>query len=409
MKKLPLDGIRILDFCQMWAGPHTAEWLSVMGAEVIKIENRARLDYMRTVGAPAGLAGTGPDVGSAFATLNWGKKSVSLNMTRPEAQELVKRLIKISDGLAENFGGGVMHRWGLGYADVIKIKPDIIYFSNSGYGRNGPLQERPAYAEIVDAFTGATSVNGYPGGEPAVLGVSPWMDSSAAIHGAFSMLSAVYHHRKTGEGQFIDASMIECGANFMGELIMGYFMNQNTGERSGNRDAIMAPHGCYPCKMTGDETEWIAIAVADLKQWQSLCKMMGNPDWTRKEEFSDELSRWKNQAELDRYLGEWTRNYGSFELTDKLQKAGITAFPSLSTRQFTHDPHVKYRKFFKKADHAVLGKQQLAGLPIRFSDYPPLNYRTAPLMGEHNNYVLGEILGLSEEEIQNLIKEKVIC
>lgn len=409
MKKLPLEGVRILDFCQMWAGPHTTEWLSVMGAEVIKIENKVRLDYMRTVGAPAGLAGTGPDVGSAFATLNWGKKSLSLNMTKPEAQALVKRLLSISDGLAENFGGGVMARWGLSYAEVQKIKPDIIYFSNSGYGRNGPLHERPAYAEIVDAFTGATSVNGYPGGEPAVIGVSPWTDSSAATHGAFSMLAAIYHHRQTGQGQYIDASMIEGGANFLGELMMGYFMNQNTGERTGNRDAIMAPHGCYPCKMTKDEPEWIAIAVSNLREWKALCKLMGDPAWTKKVEFSDEISRWKNQDKLDRNLGKWTRRFGAYELAQKLQQAGITAAPSLSTRQFTHDPHVNKREFFKKAEHAVLGTQMLAGLPIRFSNSPPLNYRTAPLLGQDNNYVLGDLLGLTEEEIRLLIQEKVIC
>ncbi|MHB8103993.1 MAG: CaiB/BaiF CoA transferase family protein [Dehalococcoidales bacterium] len=408
MNNLPLNNIRVLDFCQMWAGPHATEWLSVMGAEVIKVETSLRIDYMRTVGAPPGLAGTGPNVGSAFASLNWGKKSISLNMTTPKAQELAKKLIKISDVVSENFGGGVLERWGLSYEKMKLIKPDIIYYAGSGYGRSGPHKERPAYAEIVDAFTGATFSNGYPGGEPNVIGVSPWTDGAQAIHGAVAMLTAIYHHMNTGEGQYIDAAMIEGHANFLGEMVMGYIINGSIGERIGNRDAIMAPHGCYSCKMTEDEEEWIALAVASQQEWGSLCRLMGNPDWTKKEDFSDELSRWENQEELDKYLSEWTRQYGAYELTEMLQKAGIAATPSFSTKQLTHDKHLAARGFFKKPNHPVLGNRVLAGLPIRFSDYAEGNYRTPPLLGEHNDYVFGKLLGLSKDEIHQLTEEKVL-
>ena len=408
MQKLPLEGIRVLDFCQMWAGPHATEWLSVMGAEVIKVETSVRIDFMRTVGAPPGLAGTGPNVGSAFASLNWGKKSISLNMTTPKAQELAKNLIRICDVVTENFGGGVLERWGLSYEDMKLIKPDIIYYAGSGYGRSGPQKERPAYAEIVDAFTGATFTNGYPGGEPNVIGVSPWTDGAQAIHGAVAILTALYHHMNTGEGQYIDAAMIEGNANFLGEMVMGYIINDSIGERIGNRDAIMAPHGCYPCKMSGDEDEWIALAVASQKEWESLCRVMGNPDWTNKEEFNDELSRWDNQEVLDKYLAGWTRQYGAYELTEILQKAGIAATPSFSTKQFTHDKHLEARGFFKKPNHPVLGNKVLAGLPIRFSDYSEGNYQTPPLLGEHNEYVFGELLGLSMEEIHQLTEEKIL-
>jgi benzylsuccinate CoA-transferase BbsF subunit len=408
VKSLPLSGIRILDFCQMWAGPYATEWLSVMGAEVIKVETNIRIDYMRTVGAPPGKAGTGPNVGSAFASLNWGKKSISLNMTTPQARELAKKLIKISDVVTENFGGGVLERWGLSYEEMKLIKPDIIYYAGSGYGRSGPHKERPAYAEIVDAFTGATFSNGYPGGEPNVIGVSAWTDGAQATHGAVAILTALYQRLNTGEGQQIDAAMIEGNANFLGEMVMGYIINSNIGERTGNRDAIMAPHGCYPCKMTGDEEEWIALAVASQPEWESLCRLMGNPDWTRKTEFGDELSRWENQEELDKYLAGWTRRYGAYELTEMLQQAGIAAAPSFSTKQLTHDKHLESRGFFRKPHHAVLGDRLLAGLPIRFSDYPDLNYGTPPLLGEHNDYVFGELLGLSGEEIRRLTGEKVL-
>jgi benzylsuccinate CoA-transferase BbsF subunit len=407
MQKLPLEGIRVMDFCQMWAGPHASEWLSVLGAEVIKVETNLRIDYMRTVGAPPGLAGTGPNVGSAFATLNFGKKSIALNMTTSKAQELAKRLLKMCDVVTENFGGGVLERWGLGYEDMKKLKPDIIYYAGSGYGRSGPHKERPAYAEIVDAFTGATFVNGFPGGEPNVVGVSPWTDGAQAIHGAVSIMTAVYHHIKTGEGQYIDAAMIEGHANFLGEMVMGYLFNGNIGERTGNRDAIMAPHGCYPCKPTGDESEWVALAISSQKEWDRLCGTMGDPDWASREEFSDELSRWKNQEELDKHIGEWTSRFGSYEIAGLLQQADIAAAPSLSTKQLTHDKHLEEREFFIRTSHPVLGDVLLTGLPIKFSDSPKGNYGCPPLLGEHNEYVFGELLGLSGDEIRQLIEEKV--
>lgn len=408
MHTLPLTGIRVLDFCQMWAGPHATEWFSIMGAEVIKLETNLKIDFLRTVGAPPGLAGTGPNVGSCFASLNFGKKGISLNMTTPEGRELAKKLIKISDIVAENYGGAVMDKWGLGYEDMKKINPSIIYYAGSGYGRTGPYKERPGYAEIIDAFIGATFANGYEGEGPAVVGVSPWTDGAQALTGAFAMLTALHHRAQTGEGQYIDAAMIEQGANFLGEQVMGYMINGKVGERMGNRDVAMAPHGSYPCKKTKDEDEWVAIAVATQREWRSLIKLMGNPEWARQEEFSDELSRWKNHLALDKHVGAWTRNFGAYEVAAILQKAGIAAAPSFSTKQIHHDEHITSRGFFIQSDHAVMGKVTLAGLPFHFSDTPNGNYQPAPLLGEHNNYVFGQLLGLSPEEIARLTAEKVL-
>jgi crotonobetainyl-CoA:carnitine CoA-transferase CaiB-like acyl-CoA transferase len=211
----------------------------------------------------------------------------------------------------------------------------------------------------------------------------------------------------TGEGQYIDAAMIECASNFLGELVMANIINGDIGERIGNRSAYMAPHGCYSCKVTKDEPEWVAIAVANSKEWKALCKAMGNPDWVRKPEFSDELSRWKNQEELDRHLADWTRQFGAYEVAEKLQKAGITAAASLSTKQATHDPHLAARQFFIETEHPVLGKVLLTGLPFKFCECSRGNYERAPLLGEHNEYVFGQLLGLSKAEIQQLTEEKV--
>jgi benzylsuccinate CoA-transferase BbsF subunit len=406
MQTLPLTGIRVMDFGQMWAGPHLSEWLAVMGAEVIKIETNLRVDFMRLAGQPPALAGIGPNAGSGFSAVNIGKKSIVLNMTTAKGKELAKRLVGVCQVVTENFGGSILDRWGLSYEEIKRIKPDIIMYAGSGYGRSGPHKERPAYAEIIESFDGSTFVNGYPGGNPQTVGVAPWTDATQAMHGAFSVLAAILHRARTGEGQYIDASMLEGSANFLGELVMGYIMNGRVGERVGNRDNFMAPHGCYKSK-SSDEIEWVAIAVSNQKEWKALCRVMGNPAWTKKDEFSDELSRWKNQDELDKYINAWTCQYGCYEITDKLQKAGIAAAPSLSTRQIFSDPHIKAREFFFETIHPFIGNICLASLPWKLNDTVKGNYSYPPLLGEHNDYVFGELLGMSREEIGKLKEEKI--
>jgi crotonobetainyl-CoA:carnitine CoA-transferase CaiB-like acyl-CoA transferase len=164
MKRLPLAGVRVIDFGQMWAGPHLSQWLAVMGAEVIKVETHLRIDFMRMVGTPPGFERGNFNAGTGFASLNYGKKSLTLNMNQPRSIELARELIRKSDVVTENFGGPVVERWGLGYEELKKIKPDIIVYAGSGYGRSGPHRARPAYAEIVEAYDGSTYLTGYPGG-----------------------------------------------------------------------------------------------------------------------------------------------------------------------------------------------------------------------------------------------------
>jgi crotonobetainyl-CoA:carnitine CoA-transferase CaiB-like acyl-CoA transferase len=306
--------------------------------------------------------------------------------------------------VTENFGGSILERWGLSYEEMRKVKPGIIVYAGSGYGRSGPHKERPAYAEIVESFDGSTYANGYPGGEPATVGVSPWTDATQAMHGAFAILAALYHRSFTGEGQYIDSAMIEGSANFLGEMVMGYVMNGRLGDRIGNRDRIMAPHGCYRC---AGEDEWVTVAVSGEREWKAFCSVIGDPEWTLKEEFNDELSRWKNQDELDQNVEQWTRTLHPYEIVEKLQKAGVMAGPSLSTKQAVEDLHLKEREFFVQADHPVLGRISVAGLPWKLSDSPRGNYSYPPLLGEHNDYVFGELLGLSREELEKLKEEKV--
>jgi benzylsuccinate CoA-transferase BbsF subunit len=405
MSVLPLTGVRILDFGQMWAGPHLTQWLAVMGAEVIKVETHLRTDFMRQIGTPPGLARDNFNAGTAFASLNYGKKSVTLNMNESRARELARKLIKISDVVTENYGGPVLERWGLDYEAMRKLRSDIIYYAGSGYGRSGPHRARPSYAEIVEAYDGSTYLNGYPGEGPATVGVSPWTDATQAMHGAFAIMAALYHRDKTGEGQYIDAAMIEGSANFLGEMIMGYTMNGEMGERRGNRDKEMAPHGCYRCQ--GND-EWVAIAVEGQGEWEAFVKAIGSPAWAKRREFRDEESRRRHQDELDRMIEGWTRRHGQYEVMEILQKAGVAAGASLNVKDLVTDPQLKARKFFVEIEHPVLGPLTLAGLPWRHNGRRKGNYSCPPLLGEHNKYVFGKLLGLSDDEIARLEEEKVI-
>jgi benzylsuccinate CoA-transferase BbsF subunit len=405
MPGLPLAGIRILDFGQMWAGPHLSQWLAVMGAEVIKVETHLRIDFMRNVGTPPGFDRNNFNAGTGFASVNFGKKSITLNMNQPKALELAKKIVKRSDIVTENFGGAILERWGLGFEAMRQIKPDIIYYAGSGYGRSGPNKSRPAYAEIVEAYDGSTYLNGYPGGEPATVGVSPWMDATQAMHGAFAIMAALYQRNSSGEGQYIDGAMIEGSSNFGGEMVMGYIMNGDLGERLGNRDKFGAPHGCYRCK--GND-EWVAIAVNGQAEWRAFVKAIGSPDWAAKEEFGDELSRRQNQDELDRLITEWTRQRHQYEVMELLQKAGVTAGASLNIKDLVTDPQLKERQFFVDIEHPVIGNLTLAGLPWRPDGKQKGNYSYPPLLGEHNDYVFGELLGLTGAEIAALKEEKVI-
>lgn len=406
MGKLPLEDVRVIDFTTVWAGPHITQWLGVMGAEIIKIETSVRPDTQRTMGGGSGRPppkSLNESVG--FATLNYSKKGVVLNMTQPRAVQLVRELVKISDIVAENFGGAVMDRWGLGYSELKKLKPDIIVYAGSGYGRTGPFKEAPAYAPVIDAFGGLTAINGYLGGEPSTIGTGGWTDLMQALHGAFAILSALHHRSETGEGQYIDLAMTEASANFLGELVMGYTMNEKVGELVGNQDEIMAPHGCYRCL---GEDEWVSIAVSSDEEWKAFCNAIGNPDWTKREEFRDELSRWKNQGELDKLVQEWTKKHHHYEAMEMLQKAGLMAGACLNTAQLMCDPHLREREFFVDMVHPAMGKLRLPGLPWMLSNTPRGNYNHAPLLGEHNDYVFGELLGLPKEEIKRLEEEKVI-
>ena len=402
MQKLPLEGIRVADFTAVWAGPHVTQWLAVMGAEVIKIESRLRPDMIRAYWT---LETTGHTINSEFAEFNFGKKGCTLNMTHPKAREIAKELISIADVVTENFGGSVMDRWGMGYSELVKLKPDIIMYSGSGFGRTGPYKESPAFAGIVEAFAGLCALNGYRGGEPRPMPTFGYADITSAEHGVFAILAALDHRFRTGEGQYIDLSMTEVTSTLIFDAVMDFTMNGRVQNPQGNRHHSMAPHGCYRCR--GDD-EWVAIAIGSDTEWEAFCEAIGSPQWTIDERFRDGLNRWQNQDELDNLIQEWTRNHTHYEVTEILQKSGVMAGPSLKMEEVIQDCHLSERGFHLEVEHPGLGTWCLAALPWKLSDVPPGNYEHAPELGEHNDYVFRELLKMPEEEIAQLEEEQVI-
>lgn len=402
---LPIEGIRVTDFCHVWAGPHVTQWLAVMGADVIKIESTLRPDLTRSFFAEGRTLMPGLNRSVDFAVLNYGKKSCTINMTLPEGRELAKRLIRVSDVVTENFGGPVMERWGLSYPDLKELKPDIIMYSGSGFGRTGPYSESPAYAPIVDAFAGFTALNGYVDGEPVPFGVGGWTDLTAAQHGAFAILAALYHRSHTGEGQYIDLSMTEVACAFLPDAFIDCAFNDRVMGLQGNQDIAMAPHGCYRCK---GEDAWVTIAVSDDDEWRSMCEAMDMPQLPADERFRDSFSRWENRQELDGLIQDWTRDKTHYEVTHILQQAGVACAPSLSPQEVVQDPHLTERGFFADIDQPEMGSVRLARLPWRPRHGPQGNYGHAPSIGEHNNYVFRELLHLSDEEIGRLQAQQVI-
>ena len=405
MKKTTLDGITVLDFGNAWAGPLFARTMGDMGARVIKVESLRHPDVTRAL--PPWVPGQTPTIDNSgyFSYMNRSKMSVSLNVAKPEGLELAKKLTGIADFLVENFAYGVMERLGLGYESVRQINPRIIYVSMTALGSKGPISHYAMYGRPQVYLSGLAHTTGYPDQPPHPLNIS-FGDPVATHHGLIAALAALQYRAKTGEGQFIELSQNEGLLCLQPETIMDYMLNKEVRGRQANRDEFMAPHNVYKCQ--GGPLKWVAIAVATDEEWCSLCAVMGNPAWAEDEKYADSLSRWKNQEEMDRHIEAWTANYTDYEITQMLQQAGVAAFPCLSNRGLVEDPHLNARDFYLEWDHPAVGRQKYENMLWKMSKTPGGVQSRAPLLGEHNSYVFGELLGLPQEEIDRLVAEKVL-
>ena len=416
----PLEGVRILDLTWLLAGAGGPRLLAALGAEIIRLEWRDRLDFLRKSPPVIPVAGSKEsrremesiNRGGLFNDNNPGKRSFSLNMAHPKGKELFKRLVTVSDVVVESYRADAMTKWGLGYDTLRSLKPDIIYVQQSGWGHKGPYWKYASYGPIAQAISGLTDQSGLPDPHPPAGWGYSYMDWSGAYYTAIAMLLAIYYKKRTGKGQYIDGSQIEPGIFMTGTAIVDYLVNGRHWQRTGNRSPYKpaAPHGAYPC---AGRDRWIAIAVSTDEEWRALAVEMGYPAWTRDAGFSTLAARIVNQDELDRRVGEWTRNQEPFALQERLQKAGVAAGVCQTTEdRVDRDPQLKHLKWLIPLPNAEVGTWPIKDVPFHFAKATvdqggPIG-RAAPCYGEDNDYVHGELLKLSAQERAELEKEGVI-
>jgi crotonobetainyl-CoA:carnitine CoA-transferase CaiB-like acyl-CoA transferase len=403
---LPLQGIRVLDFTWVWAGPYATMLLAMLGAEVIKVEGPDWLDLGRRsivwpVAEPEPLE-IPINQGASFNSINMNKLGVTVDLRKPEGAELIKRLAGVSDVVVDNMRAGSMERLGLGYEALREVDPGIIVLSSTGRGSQGPERHYAGYATIHCAIGGSAHITGYPDEPPSTTtGDVDLMNATAA---AFAVVAALHHRAETGEGQFIDFSQCEGVTSLIGEVLLDFEMNGRSPGRTGNRDELMAPHNLYPC---WGVDRWAALAVETDEEFAALAQVMGRPELADDPRFADAASRKQNEAELDALIAEWTRSRDRDRVVEILSEAGLAAAPSRNAEELARDPHLRERGAFVEVDHPEVGRREFAGAPWKMSDYEP-PARHAPLLGEHNDHVFGELLGLSDGELTDLRSQGVI-
>ncbi|WP_250279586.1 CoA transferase [Frankia sp. Cppng1_Ct_nod] len=415
----PLTGIRVADFCWMGVGSVATRMLADFGAEVIKIEDRTRLDMPRRLpfykNDPRSFGeedpNPDPDKGGLFNNYSRNKLGVTINMRSAEGRDLAERLIAKSSVVTENFAPGVMNRWNLTYERLRQLCPEIIYAHMSGFGQTGPHHSYRSYGPVVQAVSGLSFISGLPDREPSGWGLS-YMDNQAAYYNSAALLMAIMHRNATGKGAEIDVSAVEVGVCLLGPDLLDVTVNARPTRRPGfplgNRleHPPAAPHGVYPC---AGEDRWVAVAVFDDTDWQRLVTALDSPDWAADPRFASQQGRFAHSDTLDAHLTEWTRHRSPHEVMTLLQDNGVCAGAVQDAHDLNEvDPQLAHRGIFFELDHPVIGPARFEGTPVTFSHIEQDNWRSAPLLGEDNSYVFTEILGLSADETADLAAAGVI-
>jgi len=383
-----LSGLRVIDFSWVLAGPMTTKMLAGMGAEVIKIESSTRREHTQRQ--------------PWWAVVNAGKKSCTINLSRPQGPELICRLIAQSDMVVENFSNGVLAKFGLDYPALAAIRPDLIFVSASGTGREGPQRDALAYGSLLQAYSGRASVVGTPNERVEAMGILPaWTDPITALWECCAVLAAIRHRRATGEGAFIDLSMLESTVALLPELLFREALGSDMPVASGAREGNAAPSGCFRCE--GDDA-WLAVSICDDVQWSALCDAMGRPELAVDSRFVDAHGRAAHRAAADEVLAAWLAHQPADAALAELQARGVPAARSRHIGAVMEDPYFAQRGLFPElAD----GSRSIA-LPWRDSENFRGDFAPPPRLGEHNDYVFRELLGLDAYEIETLTEAGVL-
>ena len=399
----PLDGIRVFDLTAFWAGPCATQYLTTLGADVIKIESIQRPDAMRfNVSVPPTVEQWW-EQGYLYLSANLNKRGVTLNLSDPKGRELALRLAATCDVVVENFSPRVVEQFGLAYEDLRTVRDDVIVLRMPGWGLEGPWRERPGFATTMEQASGMAWVTGYEDGPPLCPGLC---DPLAGAHGAFALLAALEHRRATGEGQQIELSMVDLAVNVAAEQLLEFSAYGHLMTRQGNRGVEATPQGVYAC--AGPE-EWIALSVATDDQWEALRQALGRPDWAEDPALARAEGRHGAHRQLDEGLAAWCARRALSEVRAVLEAAGVPCEAVVPASDIDHDAQMLARGFWEPVEHPLVGTQRYPGWPMRLSGGPERWYRTAaPLLGQHTEEVLGKDLGVSAAELAELRQAGVI-
>ena len=396
-----LEGVKVLDLTWAALGPMTCDYLALNGAQVIKAESINRPDPWRTMSPFAGDE-PGIDRAGNFAIANVGKYSMGLNLKDPRGIELAKRLVKWSDVVVESFTPGSMARLGMSYEDLRKIKPDLIMMSTCMYGQTGALANLPGFGLILTGAAGISHLAGWPDRAPLPSG--SYTDFVAPKFNVLAIVAALDYRRRTGKGQYLDASQFESVLHFLTPALLDYTVNGRELVREGNKSPYTAPHGVYRCL---GENRWCAIVVNNDEEWESFCNVLDRTDLVNNPKFSTKLARLDNADELDVLIETWTQNLSADEVMNRLQQADISAGAALNGEQLDSDPQLNHRHYYWEVDHSEMGKMSYSGLSMKMSENPYKVSRGAPQLGEHTEYVCTEILNMSTEEFIDMLNDGV--
>jgi benzylsuccinate CoA-transferase BbsF subunit len=388
VKQDVLAGIRVVDFSWVMAGPMATKMLGAMGAEVIKVESATRAEYANRSGW--------------FAITNNSKRSCTINITEPAGQELVHRLVAISDVVVENFSAGVLEKYRLGYEHLRALRPDLVYVSASGVGRTGPQRDALAYGTLLQGYSGRAAMVGEPNPRLEAMGVLPaWTDPMTAMWETVAILAAIHNRRRTGQGAYVDLSMLESTVTLLPEALLRHAVGADGEAPGGNREPGASPSGCFPG--AGDD-EWVAVTVKTDTHWRGLCRAMGRPDLAADPRLADGPARLRHKPELDRELALWLGGRAAAEAEAILQREGVPAARSRHAGEVVADPHVVERGLFPELPDG----SRTTALPWMDSEGWRGRFTPAPDLGADNDYVFRELLGLSAEEVAALTRAGAI-
>lgn len=396
------QGIKVLDFSRNIAGPLSTKILADYGAQVIKVESNASPDPLRG-GEPFKDGIADYNRAGRFIWSNTTKLSVSINLTKPKGLALVKKLVAWADVVVENFAGGAMQRMGLGYDVLRQLNPDIIMVSSCMQGQTGPYASHPGFGLQLSALSGFNFITGWPDRDPVEVGT--YTDFIASDFNLLIIMAALLYRKRSGNGLFLDMSQYENAVHFMAPVLLDAYVNKRIPQRTGNRIPNASPHGAYRCH---GMDRWCVIAVSNEKDWTKFCELIGHPLWTKDLKFSTLESRKRNEDELERLLEVWTIERSPEEIMSVFQSKGVAAGVVEDLEDvMEHDSQLKARHFHWELKHPVVGKYR-AQRPHIILSKVPVEVQSAPLLGEHNRYVLKEVLGLQDEEIADLCNSRIM-